>query len=334
MSDQRYPPLRPQSPLRAPRRQSLPWPMIIGVVLLAVLVTVLAVVLLGGDNDGAATGTSSPSPSTSASVTTAGSPSAAPPSASSVPSGFPADAVVVTMVEALTLRAGPALGADAQWRLPAGTLGFVIGGPIDADGFRWYQLSGMGLPYASGCVTPEPGELLTCPAFLGWVAANAEDGTPWLEASAAPECPPGPHTVISLSERQYTTRLTCFDAEPITFVAWWPPLPEDPGPGEACAAAQTDVGWLVCQGINTNVLTADPSEPSGAGGRWPVSIDPSSGLGMPARGQWVEVTGHFDDPAAQRCGEVAEPMNTDAGALVFGCRLQFVVSAVVVTAGP
>lgn len=333
MSDQRYPPLRPQSPLRAPRRQSLPWPMISGVVLLAILVTVLAVVLLGGNGDGAATGTSSPSPSTSASVTTAGSPSAAP-SASAAPGAFAADAVVGTTVDALTLRAGPALGAEPQWRLPAGTLGFVIGGPVDADGFRWYQLSGMGLPYASGCVTPEPGEMLTCPAFLGWVAANAEDGTPWLEAAAAPECPPAPHTVISLSERQYTTRLICFDAEPITFVAWWPPLPEDPGLVLACPAAETEIGWLVCQDTNTNVLVADPSEPSGAGGRWPISIDPSSGVGMPERGQWLEMTGHFDDPAAQRCGEVAEPMGADAGSLVFRCRLQFVVSAVAVSAGP
>ena len=128
--------------------------------------------------------------------------------------------------------------------------------------------------------------------------------------------------------------MICFDAEPLTFVAWWPELPEGAGGGEPCAAAQTDVGWLVCQGTNPNVLAADPSEASSGGGRWPVSIDPSSGVAMPERGQWLEVTGHFDHPTAQRCGEVAEPMGVDAGSLVFQCRLQFVLSAVAVSAGP
>jgi hypothetical protein len=94
-------------------------------------------------------------------------------------------------------------------------------------------------------------------------------------------------------------------------------------------ASDTDVGWLVCP--SGNGLGADDSE---SGDRLTVSVDPASGVEMPERGQWVEVTGHFDDPAAQRCGEVAEQMSSDAGSLVFNCRLQFVLSEVTPTSAP
>ena len=334
MTDQPYPPLRPQPPLRSRRRRATPWAMIIGGILLTVLVIALAVILLGGSPDGTADdASSSHSPAASGSEPSAqpeASTSAAP-SASAAAGTFAPDAVVATAVEALTLRAAPGLAADDLWRLPAGVLGFVIGGPVDADGHRWYQLSGMGLPFGSGCVTPEPGELLECPAFLGWVAAAAEDGTPWLQAATAPECPAGPHDVVGLSERAYTSRLICFDAEPLTFVAWWPPPPEDTSPGGECPATATEIGWLVCQNTNDKLLGANPEE---GGGRWAVSIDPATGLTMPERGQWIEVTGHFDDPAAQRCADAAEIMGSDAGTLVFNCRLQFVLSAVAPSTGP
>ena len=55
---------------------------------------------------------------------------------------------------------------------------------------------------------------------------------------------------------------------------------------------------------------------------------------MPERGQWVEVTGHFDYPAAQDCGQASDAMEMDASELVFNCRLQFVPAAVVVTSAP
>jgi hypothetical protein len=302
-----------------------------------VLASVLAVVLLTR-GDGTPAGSDDPSPGTSA--TPNATDSTASPGESSIPSastsgapgtGFSPDAIVATAVDALTLRETPGLEGEVQWRLPEGTLGFVIAGPVEADGLTWYQLSGMGLPYASGCTTPEAGELLECPAWIGWLAAEDADGTAYLASAAPPSCPEPPHTIVTLSEQQYTLRLICLDSEPLTFRAWWPEVPDEAGLGGACAASETDVGWLVCQNSNDNGLGADESE---SGDRFKVTVDPASGVEMPDRGQWVEVTGHFDDPAAQRCGEVAELMSSDPGALVFDCRLQFVLSAVAPTAAP
>jgi hypothetical protein len=305
----------------------------IGIVVLAILATALALALLLGRNGGGLTqpsGLASPQaslPGATATVPpTSPSPSA---SASTAPGGFAPDAIVATAVEGLTLRETAGLEGEIQWQLPLGTLGLVIAGPIEADGLPWYQLSGMGLPYGSGCVTPEPGGLLQCPAWLGWAAATAVDGTAYLAPATAPACPQPPHTIVSLSELQFTLRLICFNAEPLTFRAWWPPA--GAAPGGDCAAGATEIGWLVCQNLNPNSLGADTSE---SGGRFTVSLDPATGVVMPARGQWVEVTGHFDDPAAPRCGAVADVMSSDPGSLVFSCRLQFVLSAVVPVAAP
>ena len=310
--------------------------MIIGVIVLGILTAILLLVLLG-DGEQPATGTS-PGPTASgplpgstgagvapsAAASAAASPAVSA-SASAEP-GLTADAVVSVTVEALALRAAPGLEGEVEWRLPADTLGFVVAGPADADGLPWYQISGMGLPYASGCVTPEPGELLDCPAFLGWVAASGADGETYLAPAEAPNCPAPPHTVVTLSEQPYTHRLICFDDEPLTFRAWWPELPDDAGLGGVCPASETEVGWLVCQNLNNVTLAASPDDEAG---RFSLSLDPAAGVAMPDRGQWVEVTGHFDHPAARDCGEVADLMEMDAGELTFNCRLQFVPGAVV-----
>lgn len=342
LSEDAYPPLRPQPPVREVRRP-IPWAPIVAVAALAVAAVALLIVVLG-QNPGSGT-SASPGQSAVQSAVPSGqtaapshAASAAPSETGAAPSGpsaptFAADDVVALTVDALTLRASPGLDGEVLWRLAAGTLGFVIGGPVEADGYAWYQMSGMGVPFGSGCVTPEPGGLLECPAWLGWAAAADQDGTPWLEAGQAPACATDPPSVTNLSERPYTARLICFDDEEITIVAWWPELPEDAGLGGACGASDHEVGWLICQNINFNQLGAGPDE-SPTIGRWPVSIDPASGVSMPARGQWVEVTGHFDDPAAQQCGDAAALMSSDAGALVFECRLQFAVSSVAPAPAP
>lgn len=309
---------------------------IIAVVLLAILAAVLGVALLGG-GDGSPGETGEPShgssaPAESVSASPGGSSGLTASASASAGGGFAPDAIVSIAVEALTLRETAGLEGDAVWLLPEGTLGFVIEGPVEADGLTWYELSGMGLPYASGCITPEPGGLLEgCPAWLGWVAAAAEDGTAYLASAADPQCPEPPHTIESLSEMQSTLRLICLDAEPLTFRAWWPEEPDDQGQGATCPAADSELAWLACPNTSDNGLNADPSDP---GRRLTVSIDPASGVSMPDRGQWVEVTGHFDDPTARRCGEVAELMDSDAGATVFTCRLQLVVTAVAPTTAP
>jgi hypothetical protein len=50
------------------------------------------------------------------------------------------------------------------------------------------------------------------------------------------------------------------------------------------------------------------------------TVDPPSGVVLPERGQWIEITGAFDHPAAQQCG-------SDAGGRLV-CRAVFVITAV------
>lgn len=305
------------------------WPVVGGGLLLVLLVIAAVIVLLGERGTDAAA-----SPSQSASPTASGdsTPSAtegtsASPSASASPTAgaFAADDIVFLIVDRLTLRRQPGLDGEAMWVLPEGEPAFVIDGPMEVGGLPWYQLSGLGVPYGSGCVTPEPGGLLECPAWLGWVAGAGEDGTPYLAyMSDLPPCDQSVPDVVSLSQLPYTMRLVCYDREEITLRAWWP-LEPGPTSGGSCAAAGTDVAWLACQSTNPNGLAANPDEPAG---RWYVSIDPASGISMPPRGQWVEVVGHFDDPAADGCAQVAELADSDPGAEVFNCRLQFVLNSV------
>jgi hypothetical protein len=339
---QSYPPLRPQPPVRTHRPRRPSWPLLIGVVVLIVLLALVAFLLLNGQENGGDPGASpSGSPASSApasSVSTVPSAAASATSAAASPSAAPGtfapDSLVTLLAEGLTLRAAPGTDSEVLARLPAGQTAFVIAGPESANGMPWYHLSGMGLPHATGCGPHEPGTLLECPAWLGWVAAADADGAPWLQAAEPPACPTDPPTLVSLTDLPYTMRLVCHDAADMTFRAFWPALPEGTAPEGTCPAAEAAIGWLVCQSINQNVIAADEAEGAGGGGRLTVNMPPGSGLAMPERGQWVDVTGHFDDPAALQCADVSGLMATDAGDLVFTCRLQFVLTAVAPAAAP
>ncbi|HEX2883330.1 MAG TPA: SH3 domain-containing protein [Candidatus Limnocylindria bacterium] len=341
MTRQSYPPLRPQPPVRPHRPRRPSWTLLIGVVVLVLLLAVVAFLLLNGQDNSDPGASPSGSPLASAPVASvSATPSAdASSSAAASPSAgagtFAPDSLVTLLAEGLTLRAEPGTDSEVLARLPAGQTAFVIAGPESANGMPWYHLSGMGLPHATGCGPHEAGTLLECPAWLGWVAAADADGAPWIQAAEAPACPTDPPTLVSLTDLPYTMRLVCHDAADMTFRAFWPALPEGTTPPEgACPAAEAAIGWLVCQSINQNLIAADEAEGASGGGRLTVNIPPGSSLVMPERGQWVDVTGHFDDPAAQQCADVSGLMATDPGDLVFTCRLQFVLTAVAPAPAP
>jgi hypothetical protein len=343
VTEQPYPPLRPQPPVR-PRRRATPWPVIIGVVLLAILTTVLILLLsnLGGDGTG-----SSPSPGATASGDPSASPGGSQPasSASAVPSaagesgapvGIAVDSVVETAVEGLSIRQGPSTSAERLGSLELGATSYVAGGPADADGFRWYLISTFGLPPNTGCAGEPETDPYNCPAWFGWAAAASEAGETWLRPHEL-ECPSEPLTAESLILAQTNLgRLACLGAEPFTFRGWWPEIPDDAGLGGACAGQEEPSGWLLCQNINHNAVMIDETQGfEGVGAR--VSIDPASGLSMPERGTWIELRVHLDDPAAQGCDEAAAAVGEaerPPERYVLDCRAEMVLEAVTPVDGP
>jgi hypothetical protein len=195
-------------------------------------------------------------------------------------------------------------------------------------------VSAFGLPPNSGCAGPVETDPFNCPGWFGWAAAGDLDGTPWLEGASL-VCPESPMNMVTLAlARGPYERLACSGNRPITIRGWWPELPPD-GLGGACAGADHPSGWLFCQNINYDSIVIDEGEGFGGVGL-PINLDPEGGVTMPARGQWVEVEAHFDDPAAGGCDEAAsmgnEVVNRDQ--VVLSCRAQLVVDAVRPVSGP
>jgi hypothetical protein len=344
VSQDPYPPLRPQPPVR-PRPRPTPWPTILGVALLGILAIILLAILLGGDGDGTADAT--PTPSLAASASGPAASAIASEAATAPPSGSPSgsasagvalerDSIVATTAEELAVRAGPGTAEERLGSLANGTPAFVVDGPVDADGYRWYLLSGLGLPPNTGCSGPFETDPFNCPVWFGWVASASQEGEPWLtdDAGDADACAPTPvqfeEIVIGVTDLM---RLHCFGSDPLTFRAWWPETPDDAG--GACVAQDAPSGWLLCQQTNENLVTIGEEGAEGLGLK--VSLDPASGVSMPERGTWVELTVHLDDPAASGCGEdatgvMAEERTPEAWVLF--CRAQMVVESATAVDGP
>ena len=351
MSDDWHPEpreLRRQPPERRAARP-MPWPMIGGIILLAILAAVLAIIVLGGGLD-------EPGASSEPSFTAAANdePSIAPDDAS--PSGSAApipsasaeaeatvapievalDTIVVSTVDGLSVRAAPGTGAERLGSLANGTPSFVAVGPTDADGYRWYLVSALGRPPNTGCSGPFQSDPFNCPAWFGWVAAGSPDGTAWL-ATQPQDCADTPlafeEIVFGVTDLM---RLACYGADPFTFRAWWPEAPDDAPLDVPCLALDTASGWLLCQQLNDDVVMIDDSQGSDGIGL-PVLIDPASGVSMPERGTWLELTVHLDDPAARSCGAdavgaMAEERTPEAWVLF--CRGRMVVESVTAVDGP
>ncbi len=327
----------------APPDRLPPWPMIIGVAVLGVFALILlALVLTRGTNNGTASGSLTPSPSASGAPGSGAASASASPSASAAATAsadapaqpdVPVDTVVATTVEGLTVRDAPGLDGARAGTLEDGALSFLAGGPTDADGFRWYLVSGLGLPPNTGCAGPAQTEPYNCPIWFGWVAAASESGEPWLVEHDL-SCPEAPYTAASISVgRTSIERLACFGPEPLTFRGYWPEIPDDAG--GACTSEDAPSGWLLCQQINDKLVVIDESQDaSGIGIR--VSIDPESGITMPERGTWVEVRVHFDDPSAQQCDEdaVGAQAEVPAEQIVLNCRAEAVLEEAQAVDGP
>lgn len=305
------------------------------------MVPVLAVILAAcGGTATAGTPAASPSPSATPPASETASPSAAPsasetesPSAS--PSPAPAEApsaaiavdtVVRTTVAGLRLREEPTTGAASLGTLSNGAQSYVVGGPVSADGYTWYLLSGLGLPQYSGCAGPMSTDPWECPVWFGWVSAGSPEGDAWL-AENDPDCPSWPEVVNHgiIPGVQRIAYLACFGDEARSLTGFYPLIPDDAGLGGACAGVPDGLSWIAC---NLGYEHINPSQADPFGSGFVLSVDPQA-VAMPDRGQWVRVTGRFDHPAADDC-TFGEP----ALRSMLQCRAEFVVERAEVVPAP
>jgi hypothetical protein len=282
---------------------------------------VLALFLLTGCAASTSSSGSPPEVATTAptpTVTPAASPSAsatADPSPSEAASEqFPTDAIVVAQVDGLRIRATPGLDGEALGTLASGYESIVVDGPEVVDGLEWYQVSGLGIPYASGCATgPDPTNPYQCPFWLGWAARADADGTPWLEETD-PDCadPSGPLDDFAFQPR--FLYIACYGDEPLTLRGYHLFV----GGVADCPGVPQDLYWLGCASGGHQLVSA----PDGQIGLV-MALGPNSSL--PGDLGELVVTGHFDDAESAQCTYESEPERS-----VLWCRSQFVVDSGVV----
>jgi len=298
----------------------------------AVLIVAALVIACARQTPAEESGSSTPPLPSPTTVATSATPPTTTPTAQTTERPFGAGDVVATTVKNLRVRQGPGTESGVIGFLELGSPAFILAQPTDVDGIPWYPASGLGLPLATGCEQIPPDQPISCPAWLGWIAGANTNGDTWLERTTVSDCPAA--DVEGIIGSGYTYRLICFGNRKLSFTAYWPELPPDAGLGGACREQGTALGWLLCQNINYNVVTADKPAADDFLYGLRLSINPASNVAMPDRGQWLRITGHFDDPAAQRCHEVLGRYSPGPLAAVFMCRLEFVATAIAPTTGP
>ena len=300
------------------------------------LLALLTMVFLAGcaaTNTGSAptaspTDVPQPSPSASAAQATSSSSPAA--------GTIEVDHLARSRVDGLAVRARAGTTGAQLGTINTGELGFVVAGPVSADGYSWYQLSALGLPPNAGCEPPVQTTPFSCPDWLGWVAAGQPGNYAWLEPATLP-CASSPMNMDALvgeaakGSRTALGRLACYGSTAVRIRGWWPKIPSDAGLGGTCGANPT-TWWLQCGGLNYNGLVV--SESAGFGGLGVnFDINPASGVKMPPRGQWVEVVAHMDDAAARTCAPFGGGEQDPVKAVLM-CRGEFVVESASGVAGP
>jgi hypothetical protein len=218
------------------------------------------------------------STSAQASITASASPTASP-TPMPEPEVLAPGSQAVVLVDSLQLREEPGLATPVRTTMPAGDVVYLIGPPfaVSADGYTWRHVA-----YASGYQgwPVNPGATW----FSGWAAASGPDGS--LLGAMPVSCPDAPITVEKLIRLPEWDRARCFGGRELTFRA----------------RVVTGFGGYI-QG------TFEPSwlaHPMGFGG----ALGSSEGYLLYRQrspgtayvdGELLEVTGHFNDPAAQRC---------------------------------
>lgn len=222
-------------------------------------------------------------------------------------SAFAIDDIAQVITTNLVVRTAPGIDPSSEIHptvLDAPALVYVIGGPVSADDYEWYEVIPANLDY-----------LPTVYPASGWVAAGSREGEPWIGGVdlACPD-PSSLLDVVSLSE---LGTIACFGSETLTLE----------GTFAGCRDTASE-GIIFAQGWPFGTLctvTPDGLEPAVLPnpGDLIVHSDGGAALSDADIGSRLRVTGHFDDAAARSCSFAGDAPVPPRFPVVF-CRAQFV----------
>jgi hypothetical protein len=228
-------------------------------------------------------------------------------------------AIAELRVDALNVRETGSPTARVLGQLSVGARVFVIGTPQVVEDMYWYRVGVVDGTYTGAECSWHP-----CVTDIGHVATPVNED-PWLVESEV-VCPPSPMSAADLAALHPLEQLHCYGDQEIVLSG----LLDTP----CCSyfgPIQFDPAWL-----------ARPDGPAYfavAGNGPPIwfRMDPAAGLEVPARGDVVRATAHFDHDAATSCRASPDPSigaegfdpETDlpsVAGLILDCRARFVVT--------
>jgi hypothetical protein len=140
-------------------------------------------------------------------------------------------------------------------------------------------------------------------------------------------CPTGPVTISTVIALNANDRVACFGSRELTLRAWV----VDPGVGYGGACDPVTPAWLyVCVLPDWSLAPAKTGTAQLQGVLGGLKRPDASG-DLKGVGRWVDVTGHFDDAAAQTCQLAAGPAvagEPPVGWFVLRCRAEFAVTRI------
>lgn len=248
------------------------------------------------------------------------------------------DALAQIAIGNLSIRAAPSVAAERLGIIPHPQSAFVLAGPVQEDGYTWYELGSPGIVSAAECAVEFPP--FHCTGWVGWAAGTTPTGDRWI-LPVELDCPLERDTTTYVS-MDAMTRLACAGGDEWRLATYFAPLPV----GRGCYQVWLiDPFWMdpACalrfpQPVERETDTDTSIQ---------VFIGPSLGDCIPSacppfdelRGSWVEVLGHLDDPVAETCTSVlqfpeAPTPQPDPDVTIFKCRLSFVVTELTPTTPP
>ncbi|MFN2483377.1 MAG: hypothetical protein ABR509_00370 [Candidatus Limnocylindria bacterium] len=228
------------------------------------------------------------------------------PSAVGAGRGLPVGGFAEVVVAGLRLRGGAGTAAPVIGgrELTLGELVYVAEAPVTAEGVPWYHVQ--------------------LEDAFGWVAGGTD--TDRYLAPVEPPCRSTPTSVADVEGGHPAVRLVCFGRDDLDLRGW---IPETSTAGVDCFCTASPE-WLAdpfaYQVVESEEVAAWRGDPYGIKYR----IDPSGAVTVPPSNEWVDLTGHFDDPAAVTCTLTptagTSGVGFDAVQVVVSCREQFVVT--------